>query len=348
MKAFRRKLHPRIIERSSVSIDAVSRTGERMSARAAQEFERDVLWGLSQTPKTIPCKYFYDARGSRLFEEICETPEYYLTRTELLLLKRIGPEVAAQVGPHLNVLEPGSGAGEKIRILLDALESPRSFIPVDISQAALAASSAALARDYPDVEIHPVVADFARPVELGRHFSAACGENEPERRRLIFFPGSTISNFSPEEAVEFLAGLCQLVRPGGFLLIGVDRIKDKRILEQAYDDAQGVTGAFNLNLLERMGRELDTDLDPRTFRHRAVYNASLSRIEMHLDSRLDQDISISGQRISFREGESIHTENSYKYSVEGFQSLACQAGFRVLSTYSDDRQLFSVYLCTVL
>lgn len=321
-------------------------TDEHLTRAAREQFERDVLAGLTGQQKTLPCKYFYDARGSALFEEICETPEYYVTRTETALLRKVCPDVARRVGPELDVLEPGSGAGEKIRILLDALERPHSFSPIDISPAALHASVATLKRDYPDVEFHPLVADFTASFILPARFSAPAA-NGARRRRMIFFPGSTISNFTPGDAAPFLAGLRRVLDPGDFLFIGVDRVKDARVLQRAYDDARGATARFNLNLLERMRRELDTNIDPRTFRHRAIYDARLHRIEMHLVSIEDQIVSVCGRRISFRRGESIHTENSYKYSPEAFVALADCAGYRVEETYSDEHGLFSLYLCTV-
>jgi dimethylhistidine N-methyltransferase len=202
-----------------------------------------------------------------------------------------------------------------------------------------------LRRDYPDVAIHPLVADFTAPFAIPSHFLER--DDEKTHRKMIFFPGSTISNFTPEEARPFLRRLRDVLSEGDYLFIGVDRIKDRERLERAYDDAQGVTAAFNLNLLERIDRELDTDLDPQAFEHRALYNGQKSRIEMHLDSRHDQTFSVCGHRISFREGESIHTENSYKYSPEGFVALARSAGFDVTQTFSDKEDLFSLYLCRV-
>jgi dimethylhistidine N-methyltransferase len=324
-------------------------SGEFLTQGARAAFEDAVLSGLLASPKTLPCKYFYDARGSRLFEQICETPEYYVTRTELALLKAVCSKVAKLVGPHVDVLEPGCGAGEKIRILLDALKQPRSFTPIDISRSSVEASARTLTRDYPNVAIHPLVADFTASFEAPSHFFAPQRSpyDAPSGRRLIFFPGSTISNFTPQDALPFLQRLRQVLRPGDFLFIGVDRIKDKEILERAYNDAQGVTAAFNLNLLRRIARELGVDLDPNTFSHRAFYDARACRIEMHLDSKCDQTIWVCGRPVSFRKGESIHTENSYKYSPEGFRSLATQAGYQVRETYSDQQELFSLYLCQV-
>lgn len=323
-------------------------SGEFLNPGARAAFEEAVLNGLLSSPKTLPCKYFYDARGSRLFEKICETPEYYVTRTELSLLRAASPKVAEFVGPHVDVLEPGSGAGEKIRILLNALDRPRSFIPIDISKSAVEASARALAKDYPKVAIHPLVADFTSQLAFPSQFVGEDPEKDaPPGRRLIFFPGSTISNFTPQEALPFLQRLRLVLRPGDYLFIGVDRIKDRGILERAYNDAQGVTAAFNLNLLHRIARELGVELDPTTFEHRAFYNERECRIEMHLESRCDQTVWIGGRPVSFRQGESIHTENSYKYSPDGFRTLATSAGYQVRETFSDPQELFGLYLCQV-
>lgn len=315
--------------------------------RAEQEngedtFESDVLEGLLSSPKTLPCKYFYDAKGSHLFEQICATEEYYVTRTELSLLRQVCTEIAPLIGPGADVLEPGSGAGEKIRTLLDALQTPRSFIPIDISPTAVAQSAQELERDYPELHVVPVVADFTQPFSLPRSF-----QESRAPAKVVFFPGSTISNFAPADAREFLSGLRALLSAGDFLFIGVDRIKDPSILERAYDDSQGVTAAFNLNLLHRIARDLPTDLDPRRFSHRATYNSNEERIEMHLVSEVDHTVTLCGERLDFRQGETIHTENSYKYSIEGFCQLAGEAGFRVLRTDSDRDNLFSLYLCQV-
>jgi dimethylhistidine N-methyltransferase len=308
---------------------------------AAEEFRRDILSGLLGFPKTLPCKYLYDEIGSRLFEKICKTPEYYLTRTEVTLLREACPKAAQLIGPDAEVIEPGSGAGEKVRILLDALARPRAFLPVDISKGALWTSVHQLRKDYPGVEIHPLVADFTKPFHLPN-------QNKPHgARRVIFFPGSTISNFAPDAATKFLAQLRTLLSAGDFLFIGVDRVKDTRTLECAYDDAQGVTAAFNLNLIRRIARELEVKVDPSTFRHRAVYNEKEARIEMHLHSEREQTIEVCGHEIEFREGESIHTENSYKYTPERFISLAEASGYHVVETFTDERKLFSLYLCAV-
>lgn len=328
-----------------MNLPTQTKTSEHRNSAAEDEFRRDILSGLLSSPKTLPCKYLYDEVGSLLFEKICETPEYYLTRTEVALLREACPQAAQLIGPDAKVIEPGSGAGEKVRILLDALVRPRAFLPVDISKRALLASAHQLRKDYPDVEVHPLVADFTKPFQLPNDTRSS--RDNDGARRVVFFPGSTISNFAPNAATRFLAQLRALLSPGDFLFIGVDRIKDRQTLENAYDDAQGVTAAFNLNLLERIVRELDARVDPSTFRHRAVYNEQEARIEMHLHSEREQTIEICGHEIQFRKGESIHTENSYKYTPERFIALAETAGYQVVETFSDERKLFSLYLCAV-
>lgn len=315
---------------------------EHRSERARSEFEQDVLDGLTTRPKTLPCKYFYDTKGSALFEKICETPEYYVTRTEIALLKQACPEVAARVGSSVDILEPGSGAGEKVRLLLDALDEPRSFILIDISKSAVELSASALRESYPELDVVPLVADFTQNFDLPQSFV----EKTPHRK-LIFFPGSTISNFAPPEAKTFLEGLRRVLSPGDFLFIGVDRVKSRQLLEAAYDDAQGVTAAFNLNLLERIARELPTDLDAEKFRHQALYNSKESRIEMHLVSKEEQKVQIAGEEVHFEAGETIHTENSYKYTPHAFERLAQSAGFELEKSFTDAEELFSLYLCRV-
>ncbi len=305
----------------------------------AARFRRDVATGLAAQQKSIPCKWLYNARGSELFEKICETPEYYVTRTEISLLEEVCQPVAQAIGPEADVLEPGSGAGVKIRLLLDALERPRTFVPIDISDSAVAQSVESLQKDYRDLHIVPVVADFTKGIHLPASLTESAGG-----RRVIFFPGSTISNFSSSEARSLLHHFRELLRPGDFLFIGVDLVKDPEVLLAAYDDAQGVTAAFNLNLLNRIQEELAPELDVTSFEHRAVYREELSRIEMHLVSKSDQSVTVAGQEIRFSPGESIHTENSYKYTIDGFRELASAAGFTEGETFTDAHQYFSLHL----
>ena len=279
---------------NAITPTLVAPKSEHRHAAARSEFERDVIAGLTSVPKTLPCKYFYDTRGSALFEQICETPEYYVTRTELAILKQACPQVAIKVGPQADILEPGSGAGEKIRTLLNALDTPRSFIPIDISKSALQASADTLSASYPDLEVIPLVADFTQRFELPSAFL----EKTPHRK-LIFFPGSTISNFAPAEATSFLERLRNVLSSGDFLFIGVDRVKSVELLESAYDDAQGITAAFNLNLLERIASELPTTISSENFSHQARYDVEKNRIEMHLVSRCDQTVQIADVEINF-------------------------------------------------
>ena len=306
-----------------------------------KSFRDDVFEGLSREQKELPCKYFYDDRGSELFNTICGLDEYYPTRTETALLQAHGREMADLIGPGVCLIEFGCGSLLKTRLLLDALRSPAAFVPIDISADHLLQSAAALAADYPNLEVLPVVADFTRPVKLPDKARKA-SEN-----RIGFFPGSTIGNFDHAGAADFLATVADMVGGGGALLIGVDLKKDEDILVRAYDDAQGVTAAFNRNVLERINRELGGCFDIETFRHRALYNGAEGRIEMHLVSEKDQTVTVHDRDFTFTEGETIHTEDSYKYHVEEFSSLAARAGFRSARTWVDGDGLFSLHYLTL-
>ncbi len=298
----------------------------------------EILAGFAATPKHTSPKYFYDARGSALFEAICQQPEYYPTRTEEWILARAASEIADLAGPDAPLLELGSGASRKVRLLLDAMQ-PSRYLGIDISRDFLIDSTRRLAADYPWLEVHAACADFSTPLQLPDDFAQA--------RPLAFFPGSSIGNFDPPHALAFMRNLHELLPAGSGLLIGVDLIKDVRVLEAAYNDQAGVTAAFNLNLLERIRAELDSDINPRAFVHRAFYNAAAKRIEMHLLSKHAQTVQIAGQRFHFQAGESLHTENSYKYSVTGFRQLAARAGFAAVALWTDPNALFSVhYLCS--
>ncbi|HTH95894.1 MAG TPA: L-histidine N(alpha)-methyltransferase [Stellaceae bacterium] len=301
-----------------------------------EEFRAAVLEGLAGAQKTLPCKFFYDAEGSRLFERICELPEYYPTRTESRILRDHAGDIADLAGPAVRLVELGSGAGVKIRLLLHALEDPAAYIPVDISRRHLLAAASGLARDFPDLVIAPVCADYTQPFSLPA--------DAPSGRTLGFFPGSTIGNFMPVEAERFLTGLHDLLGPGSAMVVGVDLRKDGAVLERAYDDAAGVTAAFNLNILRRINRELGGRFDLDGFTHEARWNDLDSRIEMHLVSRRDQIVPIGGERITFGAGETIHTENSYKYTVEAFTALAAQAGYASRAVWTDAGNLFSVHM----
>jgi dimethylhistidine N-methyltransferase len=306
-----------------------------------QEFLNDVVWGLSQPQKQLACKYFYDERGSKLFDAICRLDEYYPTRTETALLDTYAGEIAGLIGPGVCLIEYGCGSLAKTRLLIDALERPSLFVPIDISGAHLVQSAEALAKDCPDLDIRPLVADFTQALALPEQVYA------DEARRVGFFPGSTIGNFDHPAAVAFLRNVCETVGEGGGLLIGVDLKKDEEILIRAYDDAAGVTAAFNLNIIERINRELDGDFDVSAFRHRAVYNRRQGRIEIYVVSLRDQSVHIQGCDFDFAEGETIHTENSYKYDIEEFEALAATAGFSSVKTWVDDNDLFSLHYLEV-
>ena len=307
---------------------------------ASKSFLDDVLSGLGAKQKQLPCKYFYDRKGSQLFDAICRVEEYYPARTETALLQTHAREMADHIGAGVLLIEYGCGSLVKTRLLLDALEEPSMFVPIDISEEHLMRSAAALDRDYPGLDVFPVVADFTKPVPLPEE-----AENR-KNKRVGFFPGSTIGNFDPEGAANFLETVAETVGQGGGLLIGVDLKKDEKTLLRAYDDAEGVTARFNLNIIERINRELDGDFDTGAFRHEARYDEKEGRIEMHLVSRRDQTAHVQGHPFRFREGESIHTENSYKYDVEEFQELAAGQGFRAVQTWVDDNDLFSLHYLT--
>lgn len=297
------------------------------------DFFAEVIEGLSLCPKLIPPKFFYDERGSQLFEQITGLPEYYPTRTEQGILKENVQEIARIVGRSCLLVEPGSGNCEKVRLLLDVLQ-PQAYVPMDISRDHLRKAAINLSSDYPWLDVHAACIDFTQPLDL-----SFC---PPDSQRVAFFPGSSIGNFEPDNAVGFLAQVVQAVGPRGGMLIGVDLKKDRRILDAAYNDAAGVTAQFNLNLLQRINSELDADFDLNHFEHYAFYNEQKGRIEMHLISKSQQTVHIDQHTFEFFKGESIHTENSYKYTIEEFQSLAIRAGFVPVYLWTDANALFSV------
>ena len=305
---------------------------------STQEFRDAVLTGLGQAQKTLPCKFFYDAEGSRLFDQICELPEYYPTRTELALLADKSGEIARLIGRRARLVEFGSGAGVKIRLLLNALDRPTAYVPVDISRDHLMMAAADLARDFPALQIAPICADYTKP------FALPAPGGQPPGITVGFFPGSTIGNFTPDEARLFLARARRLLGPGSAMVIGVDLRKSTQILVPAYDDADGVTAAFNLNLLVRINRELDGTFELDQFAHEARWNDEAGRIEMHLVSRRDQQVRIGSTRFAFRAGETIHTENSHKYTLDQFRALAVGAGYRPRAAWTDAAGLFSVHM----
>jgi dimethylhistidine N-methyltransferase len=311
-----------------------SQTVRKVTASPVHDFRTDILAGLGGSPKSLPCKYFYDAAGTELFDRICELREYYPTRTEIGILREHAREMAWLIGPRARLVELGSGSSQKTRILLDELGDLDAYVPVDISPEYLARASRELVRDYPDLRIVPVVADYTEPFDLPKADRAV--------RTVAFFPGSTIGNLEPDEAEDFLrvvAGLCQ---GAGGLLIGVDLKKDRQMLEAAYDDDLGVTAAFNLNLLTRINRELGGNFDLDAFRHRAFYDEAEGRIEMQLVSLRRQQVKVGTSVFRFDEGEPITTEYSYKYEAGQFADLAKSAGFSCVRVWIDEKRLFSV------
>lgn len=289
--------------------------------------------GLKQKQKAIPSKFFYDARGSQLFEQITELPEYYPTRTEMAIMQHSICEMVARIGPHCLLVEYGSGSSLKTRILLDNLIAPVGYVPIDISREHLMQSAAVLKERYPHLRILPVCADYTTDFHLPEIDGA---------HPVVFFPGSTIGNFTPQEATYFMRHLAEVVGPGGGLLIGVDLRKEVAVIEAAYNDAQGVTAAFNKNMLVRINEELDGTFDLDRFAHRAFFKDAHSRIEMHLVSLGDQCVRVGGVAIPFRKGETILTEYSYKYSLDRFAALAAAGGFAVEQVWTDERDYFSV------
>ncbi|HEF4779850.1 L-histidine N(alpha)-methyltransferase [Burkholderia multivorans] len=322
--------------------DLTATTGGQLPAREVRPsaFERDLIDGLSRTPRSIPPKYFYDATGSALFDRICELPEYYPTRTELGILRARAAEIVQRVGPHADIVEFGAGSLEKIRILLDAFaahgaNAPLRYVPIDISADYLHGAAARLRAEYPWLDVAPIAADYTKAEQLAELTATP-------RRRIGFFPGSTIGNFSPEEADAFLRDAAQLLRGGG-LLVGADLVKDERVLHDAYNDAQGVTARFNLNLLARANAELGADFDLDAFSHCAFYDPQRQRIEMHLVSDVAQSVQVRGHVFHFDAGERIHTENSYKFTIDGFRTIARRAGFVPDTVWTDADRLFSVH-----
>jgi dimethylhistidine N-methyltransferase len=296
------------------------------------DFADALLNGLRSDPKRVPCKYFYDAEGSRLFEKICGLAEYYPSRTEVGLLRRHSGEIAQLIGPDAEIIEFGAGSSDKIRVLLDALH-PRAYLPVDISGTYLRTIARQLGTDYPDLAVQPIVADFTQPLSW-QPFTRG--------KRVGFFPGSTIGNFEPDGARTFLARTAKLLKGSG-LLIGVDLVKDPATLHAAYNDGAGITAGFNKNILARANRETGSNFDLARFAHYALYNPLYRRIEMYLVSTTAQRVIVCGCQIDFDEGEAIHTEFSYKYTLDGFRRLAASAGYFQKKVWCDDERLFSVH-----
>lgn len=297
-----------------------------------EEFRQAVVAGLSGTPRAIPAKFLYDARGSALFDEICELPEYYLTRTETKILRQRAAEIGRRAGPGRALIEFGSGSSVKSRLLIEALPQLALYAPIDISREHLDATTARLRREYPALRVEPICADFMGPVP----------PIEGDARPLGFFPGSTIGNLEPAEALSFVRNARQLLGDEGALVLGVDLKKSPQRLHDAYNDSAGVTAAFTLNLLRRMNRELHATFDLAAFAHEAFYNPVEGRIEIYFRSLRDQSVLVAGRRFDFAEGERVHTEYSYKYDMAGIEALASSGGFRIAEVWTDPARLFAV------
>ncbi|MEW4451500.1 L-histidine N(alpha)-methyltransferase [Bremerella sp. JC817] len=316
-----------------------STTLNRSSAR--DTFLEDALSGLRNQPKQLPCKYFYDQRGSRLFDAICETDDYYVTRTETSIMQHHADEMGECLGRDVMLIEFGSGSSLKTRFLLDHLLDPAAYVPVDISREHLHSSADRIRSEYTDLEVLPVCADFTRPFSLP-------SSDRPASHQAVYFPGSTIGNFQPAEAQKLLSNIAQLCGQQGGLLIGIDLKKDPEVLEKAYNDSDGVTAEFNLNLLRRMRNELDAKIDLNAFDHHAFYNPAKSRVEMHLRSRIDQAIHLGDESVRLKAGELIHTENSHKYSIDGFAKMASEVGWTLRRSWTDANRYFAVLHLVVL
>jgi dimethylhistidine N-methyltransferase len=307
----------------------------------AARFRDDVWRGLKLRPRQVPPKYFYDAAGSALFEQITALREYYLTRTETAIMRRAKRAMAAALGTNVWLIEYGSGSSTKTRTLLDHLHAPAGYMPVDISRDHLRESAARIAMDYPRLRVIPVWGDFTKPIRLPAEHRAA-------RRRIVYFPGSTLGNFSPAESVRLLRRTARLVGAGGGMLLGLDCKKAPAILHAAYNDRAGITAQFNRNLLVRINRELDADFAPDSFDHYAFYDPAHGRIEMHLVSTCDQVVHVAGQPFAFAQGEPIRTEYSYKYGASDRRALAGKSGFRIQRVWTDPRRWFAVIYMTVV
>ena len=299
------------------------------------EFRKDVIEGLSRHPKRLPCKYFYDRHGSELFDRICELDEYYPTRTELTIMQSEISQMAARLGPRCLLVELGSGSSVKTRLLLKAMLQPAGYVPVDISGEHLVQSARRLAEEFPEMPVLPVHADFSEAFSVPQPPGLS-------RRCVVYFPGSTIGNFTPRRTVKLLGQIAAMSGDGGGLLIGIDLKKDPAILEAAYNDREGVTAKFNLNLLARIGRELEARVRLDKFEHRAFFNAEEGRIEMYLVSTIKQTVCLPDVEFKFEVGEMIHTENSYKYDLDEFAAIADEVGLRRAGQWTDAEKLFGV------
>ncbi|MGC1304326.1 MAG: L-histidine N(alpha)-methyltransferase [Caulobacteraceae bacterium] len=304
-----------------------------------ESFADALLKGLSQPDRSIPARFLYDEAGSHLFDRICELPEYYPTRTELSILRDRATEIAAVIGKCAALVEFGAGSSQKARLVLDALDQPVAYVPIDISRQHLIQLAEEIAADHPALQIAAVCADYTQPLELPEFSNRA--------RRVGFFPGSTIGNLPREEARAFLAAWAPQLSEDGAMIVGVDLKKSVDIVLPAYDDSQGVTAAFSLNVLARANREAAADFDLSAFRHHVAYDPASGRVAIHLESLRDQDVTVAGQRFHFRAGEKIHVEDSNKYTIEGFQALAREAGYTPEAVWTDPKGLFSVHALRV-
>jgi L-histidine Nalpha-methyltransferase len=321
-----------------VSHSAIENRGGPPRSSLGSADRDEVLKGLRQHPKTLSPKFFYDERGSLLFEQITELPEYYLTRTELSIMRENIDQIVGVIGPQASLIEFGSGSSMKTRILLEHLDRPAAYVPVDISRDHLIAAAEALVADFPYIEVLPLAVDFTRPFDLPQ-------PRVMPLRNIVYFPGSTIGNFMPSAAQALLEVMHEEAKEDGALLIGVDLKKDPAVLERAYNDSAGVTAEFNLNMLRRLNNELSANFDLQKFRHQAVYKESPGRIEMHLVSTAAQTITVAGEQFQFEKGESVRTECSHKYTLEEFAEMAERAGFSVERVWTDRERLFSVQYC---
>lgn len=302
------------------------------------DFEIDVIDGLSHSPRFLPCKYLYDERGSELFAKICETKDYYVTRADLELHETQLPKISPLIGPDAHIIEFGSGAGTKTQQLLASLEMPKAYTPIEISPTALAVSVESLQSLFPNLSIIPLEADYTQDVDPND-----LSLDTPATRRVVYFPGSSIGNFTREEALGFLQRMGKIAQKNGAVLVGVDLIKPIDQLLRAYDDDQGITAQFNKNLLLRLKEELGAELDLDAFKHEARFNSELKRIEMHLVAKKPTSIVVADQYFDFALGETIHTESSHKYTIEGFQALAEQAGLKAEQVWLDGEARFSMH-----
>ena len=308
---------------------------DKLLSNARFHFHDDVLHGLKTRPASIPPKYFYDSKGSQLFDAITELPEYYQTRTETSILQNNASEIANYIDTGSLLIEPGGGSCEKVQLLLKTIK-PIAYVPMDISKQHLQLAAKKLALSFPELDIHAICTDFTQAMVLPLGI--------PESTRVVFFPGSSIGNFDPKSAITFLHSIARLIKPKGYLLIGVDLKKDNTMLHSAYNDSAGITAQFNLNLLQRINNELKADFDITNWAHKAFYNEQKGRIEMHLVSQCDQSITIGSNEFKFTQGETIHSENSYKYTSPEFITLAQHAGLQSLAVWHDKNNLFSVHL----